>query len=116
MQPRHRWSIAAAAILLALPLSTPFAADSTKVDRATRQVEQGAHKIGDGKVGEGIEETAKGIGNTVVEGARYTGKKFEEAGRAAEPGAKSAGRSVKDGASAFGSSVKGFFTRLFGGK
>jgi hypothetical protein len=118
MQPRHHWitATAAVAVMLGLAVTTPFAADSTKVDRATRQVEQGAHKVGEGKVGQGVEETAKGIGNTVVEGAKYTGRKFEEAGRAAEPGARSAGRRVKEGASAFGSSVKNFFTSLFGGK
>jgi hypothetical protein len=117
MHPGHRFIIAMAAVgsALTLAITTPFAADSAKVDRATRQVERGAHKIGEGKVGEGVEETARGIGDTVVEGARYTGRKLEEAGRAAGPGARRAGRSAKEGAAAFGSSVKNFFTNLFGG-
>ena len=50
------------------------AADDSKVNAATRQVESGAKKIGQGKVGEGVEETAKGIGHTVVEGAPFTGE------------------------------------------
>jgi hypothetical protein len=90
------------------------AADESKVKAATGQVESGAKKIGDGRVGEGVEQTAKGIGNTVVEGAKFTGEKFKEAGKAAEPKAKSAWENTKDGASAFGQSVKSFFSRLFG--
>ncbi|MGH7392958.1 MAG: hypothetical protein ACREM3_26415 [Candidatus Rokuibacteriota bacterium] len=89
------------------------AADDSKVKAATSQVESGAKKVGQGKVGEGVEETAKGIGKTVVEGARFTGKKFEEAGKAAEPKAKSTWENVKAGASDFGQSVKSFFGRLF---
>ncbi len=89
------------------------AADDSKVKAATSQVEKGAKKIGEGKVGEGVEDTAKGIGKTVVEGAKFTGDKLGEAGKAAEPKAKSAWENVKDGASSFGQSVKGFFTRLF---
>jgi hypothetical protein len=90
------------------------AADETKVNAATRQVETGAKKIGQGKVGEGVEETAKGIGHTVVEGAKFTGEKFKEAGKAAEPEAKKTGTSLRDGAVSFGQSVKNFFSRLFG--
>jgi hypothetical protein len=41
------------------------AADDSKVKNATNQVESGAKKIPDGKVGEGVEETVKGIGKTV---------------------------------------------------
>jgi hypothetical protein len=89
------------------------AADDSKVKAATRQVESGAKMIGDGKVGDGVEQTAKGIGNTVVEGAKLTGEKFKEAGKAAEPQAKSAWESTKDGAVAFGQSVKSFFGKLF---
>lgn len=89
------------------------AADESKVNAATRQVERGAERIGDGDVGEGVEETARGIGNTVVEGAKFSGKKLEEAGEAAEPEARRAGRSIRDGAVAFGRSVKGFFSSLF---
>ncbi len=90
-----------------------FAADDSKVKAATGQVESGAKKIGDGKVIEGVEETAKGIGNTVVEGAKFTGEKLKESGQAAEPQAKSAWEKVRDGAVDFGHGVKNFFARLF---
>lgn len=101
-------------VCLATYLAIPAqAADDTKVKSATNQVESGAKKIGQGKVGEGVEDTAKGVGKTVVEGAKFTGQKLEEAGKAAEPKAKSAWENVKDGARNFGQSVKGFFTRLF---
>jgi len=94
------------------------AADESKVKSATREVDAGAKQIGDGKVGTGVEQTAKGVGHTVVEGAKYTGDKFKESGQAASPPAKSAWQHLKDGsvkesADAFGSSVKSFFTRLF---
>jgi len=90
-----------------------MAADDTKVNAATRQVETGAKKIGQGKIGEGVEETARGVGNTVVEGAKFTGEKFRESGQAAEPQAKSAWANARDGAVAFGHSVRNFFSRLF---
>ena len=90
-----------------------MAADDAKVNAATRQVESGAQKIGKGKIGEGVEETAKGIGNTVVEGTKFTGEKLKESGQAAEPQAKSAWANARDGAVAFGYSVKNFFSRLF---
>ena len=89
------------------------AADESRVKGATQQVESGAKKIGQGEVGKGVEETAKGVGNTVVEGAKFTGEKFKEAGKAAEPPAKRTGDNIRDGARAFGQSVKTFFTRLF---
>jgi hypothetical protein len=54
---------------------------------ATNQIESGAKKIPDGKIGEGVEETAKGIGKTVSEGAKYSGEKLKEASGAAEPAA-----------------------------
>jgi hypothetical protein len=91
-----------------------LAADDSKVKSATQQVDTGAKKIGAGKVGEGVEETAKGIGNTVVEGAKYSGEKLKESGKAAEPKAKSAWENVRDGATNFGHSVKSFFSNLFG--
>lgn len=89
------------------------AADDSKVNSATRQVETGAKKIGQGKIGEGVEETAKGIGNTVVEGSKFAGEKLKESGKAAEPQAKSAWTNARDGAVAFGYSVRNFFQRLF---
>jgi hypothetical protein len=48
------------------------------VDQATQQVEQGAKQVGQGKVGPGVKETAKGIGNTVVEGAKFSGQTIKE--------------------------------------
>ena len=89
------------------------AADDSKVKNATNQVESGAKKISDGKVGEGVPETAKGIGNTVSEGAKYSGDKLKEAGKAAEPSAKTAWGNARDGAIGFGYTVKGFFANLF---
>jgi len=89
------------------------AADDSKVKAATNQVETGAKKIGEGKVGDGVEQTAKGIGSTVVEGAKYTGEKLKESGKAAEPEAKSTWGNLKDTANSFGTSVKTFFTKLF---
>jgi hypothetical protein len=90
-----------------------LAADDTKVKAATEQVEHGAKKIPDGRIGEGVKETAKGIGNTVSEGAKYSGEKLKEAGNAAGPPAKTAWGNARDSAVGFGRSVKGFFTSLF---
>jgi hypothetical protein len=102
------------AFLLA-PFQSGFAlaADDSKAKAATEQVERGAKKIPDGKIGEGVGETAKGIGNTVTEGAKYSGEKLKEAGKAAEPSARTAWGDARDGAVSFGHSVKGFFTNLF---
>jgi hypothetical protein len=105
------------AFLFSLATLAPVAAraaDDSKVKEGTRQVESGARKIGDGKVGEGVEETAKGIGKTVAEGAKYTGDKLKESGKAAEPQARSAWGNLRDGAVDFGHSVKRFFGRLVG--
>jgi len=103
--------VTALALGLALPAA---AADDTKVKAATKQVETGAKKIGEGKIGQGVEETAKGIGNTVVEGAKFSGEKIKEGGKAAEPKVKSAWEQVRDGTVDFGRSVKNFFSHLFG--
>ena len=104
----------ALALIVALLAAGPVAAaDDTKVKAATGQVESGAKKIGQGKVGDGVEETAKGIGHTVAEGAKYTGEKFKESGKAAEPQAKSTWQNLKETANSFGGTVKNFFTSLF---
>ena len=109
-----RSSIIAIACVSVIAVAGPgFAADDTKVKSATRQVEDGAKTIGDGKVGTGVEETAKGVGNTVVEGAKYSGDKLKESAKAAEPEAKSAWSNLKDSANSFGTSVKTFVSRLF---
>src|SRR3990172_12663709 len=109
--------IVAALVVLALAIGSAWAQDKSdsakakvKVDAATKQVETGAKKIGDGEIGEGVEELAKGIGNTVVEGAKFTGEKLKDAGKAAEPPAKSAWEKVKDGAVSFGTTLKNLFT------
>ena len=54
------------------------AADDTKVKAATEQVEAGARKIGDSKVGPGFEEMFKGVGKTIVEGAKYSGHAIKD--------------------------------------
>jgi hypothetical protein len=99
--------------VFAVTLLPAGAADTSKVNAATQQVETGAKKIGKGEIGDGAEEMAKGIGNTVVEGAKLTGEKFKEAGKAAEPPAKNAWDKTKAGAVSFGQSVKNFFSKLF---
>ena len=70
-------SILAAVVLLGASLPAR-AADDTKVKVATEQVQTGARKIGDGKVGPGFEETFKGVGNTIVEGAKYSGRTIKD--------------------------------------
>ena len=105
---------AAATVTMIFFAGHGFAADDTKVKSATRQVENGAKTVGDGKVGTGVEETAKGVGNTVVEGTKYAGDKVKESAKAAEPQARDGWSSLKDSANSFGSSVKSFFTKLFG--
>jgi hypothetical protein len=65
-------------VVLGLGGGSAGAADKTKVDQATQQVEQGAKQVGQGKVGPGVKETAKGIGNTVVEGAKFSGQTIKE--------------------------------------
>jgi len=109
-------AILALLVLAAAGLGPAAAADDSKVKAATKRVERGAAKIGQGKVGEGIEETAKGIGDTLVEGGKFTGEKLKESGKAAEPEVKSAWQNVRDGAYSVGRSVKSFFTTLFSSK
>jgi hypothetical protein len=108
-----RLGVVLAAGLVMVSAGSGFAADESKVKAATGRVETGAKMIGEGKVGTGVEETAKGVGSTVVEGAKYTGEKLKESTKAAEPQAKDAWTNLKEGANAFGSSVKSFVTRLF---
>ena len=98
--------------LAILPPGLAGATDDSRVKAATDRVEHGAKQIGHGEVGPGVEETAKGIGNTVVEGATFFGAKLKESGKAAEEPAKSAWQSFSQAASGFGRSVKNFFARL----
>jgi len=96
------WRVAPVVLSAALLATMPaLAADESKVKAATQRVETGAKMIGRGEIGKGVEETAKGIGHSVVEGAKFTGEKFKEAGKAAGD------------APSFPDSVKNFFTRLF---
>jgi len=80
MTRRLRWLCVTPAFLVVVALScdAAVAADKTKVDGATKQVEQGAKQIGQGNVGQGVKQTAKGIGNTVVEGAKFSGENIKE--------------------------------------
>jgi len=52
----------AGTLLVAAPA---LAADDSKVKGATQEVESGAKKIGEGDLGKGVPETAKGVGKTV---------------------------------------------------
>jgi len=77
---RSRWLWVPPACLAVMVLScgAVAAADKTKVDRATKQVEQGAKQIGQGKVGPGFKEMFTGIGHTIVEGAKFSGNTMGE--------------------------------------
>jgi hypothetical protein len=100
-------------LLAALVAVHALGADDSRVKEATQQVESGARMIGDGKVGQGVAETARGIGHTVVEGAKFTGEKLKESGKAAEPHARTTWENFKGGAAAFGATITTFFSRLF---
>jgi hypothetical protein len=106
-----RSAVVCVALLGALVVAaTPVAAaDASKVKAATKKVDEGAHKIG-----AGVEETAKGIGHTIVEGSKFTGEKLKESGKAAETPAKGAWANFKASATGFGHSVKSFFSKLAG--
>ena len=80
MAGRPRWSSISLACLavVALSLGSAGAADKTKVDEATKRVEQGAKQIGQGQVGSGFKEMFAGIGHTVVEGAKFSGNTMGE--------------------------------------
>jgi hypothetical protein len=78
MTRRLSWLSTTLAFLVAVSCDAAVAADKTKVDRATKQVEQGAKQISQGNVGQGVNETAKGIGHTVVDGAKFSGENVEE--------------------------------------
>jgi hypothetical protein len=65
-------------VVVALSCGTAGAADKTKVDRATKRVEQGAKQIGQGQVGPGFKEMFTGVGHTIVEGAKFSGNTMGE--------------------------------------
>ena len=75
---RSAWVAPIALTAIALSTGVVDAADKTKVDRATREVEQGAKRIGQGQVGPGFRQFFIGIGRTVVEGAKYSGENVKE--------------------------------------
>jgi hypothetical protein len=80
MTRRLRWVRIAPGLLAVLALScgTAGAADKTKVDQATKRVEQGAKQIGQGQVGPGFKEMFTGVGHTIVEGAKFSGENIKE--------------------------------------
>jgi hypothetical protein len=80
MLRRLRWVWMVPGFFAALALSggTAGAADKTKVDQATRRVERGAKRIGQGQVGPGFKEMFTGIGHTIVEGAKFSGENIRE--------------------------------------
>ena len=80
MRQGLRWLVITPGLIAAVGLGfgAAGAADKAKVDQATQQVQQGAKQIGQGNVGTGVKETAKGIGNTIVEGAKFSGNTMGE--------------------------------------
>src|SRR3989442_7672543 len=103
-----------ACVLLFVLAPPAFGADDSKVKAATKEVETGARKIGEGKVGQGVEETAKGIGKTIVEGAKFTGTTLKETGDKVGEKAKEAGDAVGPKAKGAWEQVRSVFSRLFG--
>ena len=75
---RSAWVAPIALAVIAFSSGVVDAADKTKVDRATREVAQGAKRIGQGQVGPGFRQFFIGIGQTVVEGAKYSGENVKE--------------------------------------
>ena len=75
---RRLWIPIACLVVLALSSGAASAANKTKVDQASRRVEQGAKQIGRGKVGPGFKEMFSGIGHTVFEGAKFSGNSMDE--------------------------------------
>jgi hypothetical protein len=80
MLQRMRWlgTVSACLMVVALACGTADAADRTKVDQATKRVEQGAKQIWQGQLGEGFKELFTGIGFTIVEGAKFSGNTMGE--------------------------------------
>ena len=76
--PRSAWVVPIVLAAIALSSGIVDAADKTKVDRATREVAQGAKRIGQGQIGLGFRQFFIGIGQTVVEGAKFSGANVKE--------------------------------------
>ena len=75
---RRLWVLLACLTMAVLSWHPADAADKTKVDRATKQVERGAKQIGQGNVAPGFKEMFTGIGHTIVEGAKFSGNTMGE--------------------------------------
>jgi hypothetical protein len=80
MTAKHRGLVITSVFIgvVAMSWDAADAADKSKVDRATRQVDRGAKQIGQGQVGPGFKEMFTGVGNTVVEGAKFSGENIKE--------------------------------------
>jgi len=80
MTRKRRWFWITPAFLAVVTLSwgAADAADKSKVDGATKQVEKGAKQIGQGQVGPGFKEMFTGVGHTIVEGAKFSGENIKE--------------------------------------
>jgi len=78
MNRRWFWITPAFVAVVGLSPGAASAADKSKVDRATKQVESGAKQIGQGQVGSGFKEMFTGIGHTIVEGAKFSGENIKE--------------------------------------
>ena len=75
---RHWFRITPVFLTVALFWGAADAADKSKVDRATKRVENGAKQIGQGQVGPGFKEMFTGVGHTIVEGAKFSGENIKE--------------------------------------
>jgi hypothetical protein len=75
---RSFWLIPAFLAVVALSWTVAGAADKSKVDGATKQVERGAKQIGQGQVGPGTKEMFTGVGRTIAEGAKFSGENIKE--------------------------------------
>jgi len=75
-----RWLslVTVGAVVVVLCFSLAGAADKTELDKATKQVSDGAKQIGAGELGSGFSDFFVGIGSTIVEGTVYTGKTIGE--------------------------------------
>jgi hypothetical protein len=68
MTRKFRWVWITPGLLAALAVAggSAGAADKSKVDQATKQLERGAKQIGQGQVGPGFKDMFTGIGHTIV--------------------------------------------------
>lgn len=105
-------SLLAGFLAALIMLAGPATARATETKQGPAQVVEGAKKIG-----EGVEQTAKGIGTTVTEGAKEADKRLKSAGEQGKPvgdklhdRAKGFGEALWDGLKYAGRTVYGFFT------